>query len=58
MSRHLIVFIAVCAMFPALNVASVADAETTGWQRPDQDILDVVHAPQLPWVWTSPTGWS
>ena len=26
------------------------------WKRPSQDILDVMYAPQLPWVWTSPTG--
>jgi dipeptidyl aminopeptidase/acylaminoacyl peptidase len=26
------------------------------WERPDQDILDVLHAPQLPWVWTAPGG--
>ncbi len=28
----------------------------TGWQAPPEDILEVLHAPQLPWVWTSPTG--
>ncbi|MBD79746.1 MAG: peptidase [Crocinitomicaceae bacterium] len=27
-----------------------------GWQSPPQDILDVLNAPKLPWVWTSPTG--
>ncbi len=26
------------------------------WKSPSQDILDVLYAPQLPWVWTSPTG--
>ena len=29
---------------------------TTGWQTPPQEIMEVLHAPQLPWVWTSPTG--
>ncbi|MBN2587391.1 MAG: S9 family peptidase [Candidatus Fermentibacteraceae bacterium] len=28
----------------------------TEWQSPPEDILEVLHAPQLPWVWTSPTG--
>lgn len=26
------------------------------WQTPPNEIMDVLHAPQLPWVWTSPTG--
>jgi dipeptidyl aminopeptidase/acylaminoacyl peptidase len=28
----------------------------TGWQSPPQDLLKVLYAPQLPWVWTSTTG--
>jgi dipeptidyl aminopeptidase/acylaminoacyl peptidase len=28
----------------------------TGWQSPPEDWLKVLYAPQLPWVWTSPTG--
>lgn len=27
-----------------------------GWQSPPEEILKVLHAPQLPWVWTSTTG--
>ena len=27
-----------------------------GWQSPPEDILEVLHAPYLPWVWTAPTG--
>ncbi|NIP82614.1 MAG: hypothetical protein GWM90_26705, partial [Gemmatimonadetes bacterium] len=34
----------------------VASQEATGWQQPPADIMEVLHAPQLPWVWTSPTG--
>ncbi len=43
-------------------LASIAAADgtrspaTTGWQSPDPDVLEVLHAPQLPWVWTTPTG--
>ena len=29
---------------------------TTGWMRPPEEILNVLHAPQLPDAWTSPTG--
>lgn len=41
--------------------APVAAAETgadaaVGWQRPDADILEVLDAPPLPWVFTTPTG--
>ena len=33
------------------------DTEGTAvWQSPPEDILEVLHAQQLPWVWTSPTG--
>ena len=28
----------------------------TGWQSPPGELLEVLHAPQLPWVWTAPTG--
>jgi dipeptidyl aminopeptidase/acylaminoacyl peptidase len=28
----------------------------TGWQSPPQEVLEVLHAPQLPQVWTAPTG--
>ena len=27
-----------------------------GWQKPPENIMKVLHAPQLPWVFTSPTG--
>jgi len=32
------------------------DKPITGWQTPPEDILKVLNAPQLPSVWTSPTG--
>jgi dipeptidyl aminopeptidase/acylaminoacyl peptidase len=28
----------------------------TEWQKPAEDILDVLHAPQLPWVMSAPSG--
>lgn len=36
--------------------SSDAGETLTGWQSPPEDILEVLHAPQLPWVWTSPAG--
>jgi dipeptidyl aminopeptidase/acylaminoacyl peptidase len=34
----------------------VASQSATGWQQPAADIMEVLHAPQLPWVWTNPSG--
>ena len=31
------------------------EAENT-WQQPAEEIMEVLNAPQLPWVWTSPRG--
>jgi dipeptidyl aminopeptidase/acylaminoacyl peptidase len=28
----------------------------TEWQSPPEELLEVLHAPQLPWVWTAPSG--
>ena len=28
----------------------------TKWQSPPEELLEVLHALQLPWVWTAPTG--
>jgi len=48
MPRHLTVLVAL-----SLLLATFAAAE---WQQPPSDIMEVLHAPQLPWVWTNPTG--
>ncbi len=48
--------------FAALMMAACATAgagdlpAATGWQSPPGDILEVLHAPELPRVWTAPTG--
>ena len=31
-------------------------AAAADWMQPPQEVLDVLHAPQLPWVWTAPSG--
>lgn len=28
----------------------------TEWQSPPEEVMEVLHAPQFPWVWTAPTG--
>ena len=30
--------------------------KTSGWQTPPKEAMEVLHAPRLPQVWTSPTG--
>ncbi|MFH1462841.1 MAG: prolyl oligopeptidase family serine peptidase [Pseudomonadota bacterium] len=41
-------------MLFALTLALAAHAEP--WQQPPAEILEVLHAPDLPWVWTAPGG--
>lgn len=53
MIRVLTVLVAV-----ALANPSIAEAQqsNTGWQTPPQEVMEVLHARQLPRVWTAPTG--
>jgi len=30
--------------------------QDTGWQTPPEEIMKVLHAPELPWIWTAPAG--
>jgi dipeptidyl aminopeptidase/acylaminoacyl peptidase len=41
---------------PIAGAADGALQPTTGWQTPPEEVMEVLHAPQLPWVWTAPTG--
>jgi dipeptidyl aminopeptidase/acylaminoacyl peptidase len=38
------------------GAAGQSHQPTTEWQSPPEEILKVLHAPQLPRVWTSPSG--
>ncbi|MBD2108702.1 prolyl oligopeptidase family serine peptidase [Nodosilinea sp. FACHB-13] len=42
----------------AASVGALDDQlkSATGWQTPPKDVLKVLHAPQLPYVWTAPGG--
>ncbi len=41
----------------AVAASSGSSLQTTNaWQAPPQELLEVLHAPQLPIVWTSPSG--
>ena len=39
-----------------LALLSLAPTLATEWQSPPEEVLDVLHAPDLPWVWTAPSG--
>jgi len=55
--KLLIAFTAILFMVSTV-VAQNKDntAPTSEWQKPPEDIMKILHAPQLPWVYTSPTG--
>ncbi|MBD1874842.1 S9 family peptidase [Nodosilinea sp. FACHB-131] len=40
----------------SLGAADDRLQSATGWQAPPKDVLEVLHAPQLPYVWTAPGG--
>lgn len=47
--------------YPVLFIvllATIVQAQNpdNSWQKPDKEIMDVLNAPQLPWVYTSPKG--
>jgi dipeptidyl aminopeptidase/acylaminoacyl peptidase len=38
------------------QLAQAGASAESNWKTPPKEVMDVLHAPQLPWVWTSPTG--
>ncbi len=58
MSRLLTRFtFVVLLMMASLGAARASDpAPATGWQSPPEDVLRVLYAPDLPWVWSAPDG--
>jgi dipeptidyl aminopeptidase/acylaminoacyl peptidase len=41
----------------AITIVPLAGQDApTGWQAPPENIMKVLHAPKLPWIWTAPTG--
>ena len=50
----LISFAFICNAYSQENIKPLN--ENDSWQKPQKEILDVLNAPVLPMVWTSPTG--
>ncbi len=41
---------------PVLFLLFICAAMATTWQQPPAEVLQVLHAEDLPWVWTAPDG--
>ena len=57
--KKISVILAILFVLTMVESAGVSDdilKPAARWQSPPEDLLKVLHAPQLPWVWTSPTG--
>ena len=54
MFRKLTVLTAVVSTMTA-SVVTAVEPET-GWRKPPPEVMEVLHAPRLPSVWTAPTG--
>ena len=52
----LVLMLVALVMAASAGVSGDSLQPATGWQSPPEDLLEVLHAPQLPWVWTAPTG--
>jgi hypothetical protein len=46
----------VLAPAPTIGSAGGTQQSETGWRKPPEEVMKVLHAPQLPLVWTAPTG--
>jgi dipeptidyl aminopeptidase/acylaminoacyl peptidase len=57
---NLVLFLVIVVVSSATVTGAWIPADTlrpeNGWQSPPDDIMEVLHAPRLPWVWTAPTG--
>lgn len=54
MLRRLLGLTIAACLLPTLALAE--GDPPSGWQSPPQEVLDVLYAQQLPWVWTAPGG--
>jgi dipeptidyl aminopeptidase/acylaminoacyl peptidase len=43
-------------LVPTSGAAVTCQQTETGWRKPPEEVMAVLHAPQLPSVWTAPTG--
>jgi len=55
-ARLLVLTVAAFVTTASAGASDNSAQAATEWQSPPQELLEVLHAPQLPWVWTAPTG--
>ncbi len=46
----------VLTLAPSTGAVGAPPQSETGWRTPPKEVMEVLHAPQLPSVWTAPTG--
>ncbi len=46
----------VLTLAPTIRAADTTQQSKSGWRKPPEEVMEVLHAPQLPTVWTAPTG--
>lgn len=51
-NAFILLFTCFCSISPTIS----QETEDNTWKSPPKEVLEVLNAPQLPWVWTSPTG--
>jgi len=56
MNRMIMKSVMLIAVVAIISMPSAAQEPDAGWQTPPEEIMKVLHAPELPWIWTAPTG--
>ena len=51
-----VIMVVVLTMAASIRASDRGQQPATGWQSPSEELLQVLHAPQLPWTWIAPTG--
>jgi len=51
-----VLIVVLLTLAPTVVAASTAQQSETGWRHPPEEVMQVLHAPRLPSVWTAPTG--
>ena len=51
-----VIMVVVLTMAESIGASDRGQQPATGWQSPSEELLQVLHAPQLPWTWIAPTG--
>jgi len=51
-----VLMVVVLTIAASVGASDYGQQPATGWQSPSEELLQVLHAPQLPWTWIAPTG--